>query len=73
MIATIEKEVEQLTLEDTILLVEELWDSIAEKSNEIPLTQWQQTELDTRLQEYTPQSKTRSYSAVHEEIRKSLI
>lgn len=41
--------IEQLSVEERIALVEELWDSIAEAT---PLTEAQRAELDRRLEEH---------------------
>jgi putative addiction module component (TIGR02574 family) len=40
----------KLTLEDRIRLVEDLWDSIAQDQNALPLTPEQAAELDRRLE-----------------------
>jgi putative addiction module component (TIGR02574 family) len=39
----------ELSLEERIKLVEDLWDSIAADQNALPLTAEQKTELDRRL------------------------
>ena len=44
--------IDQLSVEDRLALVEELWDSIAESTGELPLTEAQQAELDRRLAEH---------------------
>jgi putative addiction module component (TIGR02574 family) len=40
----------KLTIEDRIRLVEDLWDSIAQDQNALPLTPEQAAELDRRLE-----------------------
>jgi putative addiction module component (TIGR02574 family) len=40
---------EQLSVEDRISLAQEIWDSIAEKVERMPLTEAQQREVDRRL------------------------
>ena len=42
-------EYEHLSIAERILLVEEIWDSIAAEQEQIPLTQAQKDELDRRL------------------------
>jgi putative addiction module component (TIGR02574 family) len=44
--------IDKLSVDERLALVEELWDSIAESSGELPLTEAQQTELDRRLAEH---------------------
>ena len=41
--------IEQMTIEERLALVEAIWDSIAAKPEEIPLTEAQINELDRRL------------------------
>ncbi len=43
---------EQLSLAERILIVEEIWDSIAAKQAPLPVTSAQQAELDRRLDAY---------------------
>ena len=52
----------QLPLSERIQLVEDLWDSIAAKGSEIPMTPAQHEELEYRLQ--TPSEKTFSFEEV---------
>jgi putative addiction module component (TIGR02574 family) len=47
--------IDRLSVEERLALVEELWDSIAESSGALPLTEAQQTELDRRLAEHEAQ------------------
>jgi putative addiction module component (TIGR02574 family) len=44
--------IDQLSIAERILLVEEIWDSIAATPDEVPLTDAQRTELDRRLAAY---------------------
>lgn len=44
--------IDRLTVEERLALVEELWDSIADSSADLPLTDAQRTELDHRLAEH---------------------
>jgi putative addiction module component (TIGR02574 family) len=44
--------IDQLSVEERLALVEALWDSIAESTGELPLTEAQQAELDRRLAEH---------------------
>ena len=44
--------IDRLSVGERMALVEELWDSIAESTGELPLTEAQQAELDRRLTEH---------------------
>lgn len=48
----------ELSLEERLRLVEDLWDSIASDQNALPLTVEQQTELDRRLDAYEKDGDT---------------
>jgi putative addiction module component (TIGR02574 family) len=45
-------EILELSVPERILLVEDIWDTIAVMPQAIPLTQAQREELDRRLQDY---------------------
>lgn len=44
--------IDRLGIEERLALVEEIWDSIAEDSAAVPLTDAQRAELDLRLAEH---------------------
>ena len=44
--------IDQLSVEERLALVEELWDSIAEDSAAVPLTDAQRAELDRRVADH---------------------
>ena len=46
------KEVSRMELSDKLLLVEDIWDSIALSHSVLPLPEWQKHELDRRYGEY---------------------
>jgi len=46
------QDIDQLQLNQKIVLVESIWDSIAKQSDTLPLPQWQKQELDKRHQEF---------------------
>ena len=48
----IKAEISQLELSEKILLVEDIWDSIASNNFELPMPEWQKQELDSRYKEY---------------------
>lgn len=44
--------IDRLSVEERLTLVEELWDSIADSTADVPLTDAQRVELDCRLAEH---------------------
>ena len=44
--------IRELSLNDRIQLVEDIWDSIAAEQHSIPITEKQRRELDDRLKSY---------------------
>jgi putative addiction module component (TIGR02574 family) len=48
----VETKLQQLTVDERIKLVEDLWDSIAADQGALPITADQKTELDHRLNTY---------------------
>ena len=66
----IRNEIKTLELSEKLLLVEDLWDSIAASNAEIPPLRWQARELNTRYQEYKKGRLEQSdWRAVHDELR----
>jgi putative addiction module component (TIGR02574 family) len=45
-------DIAELSIAERIQLAEDLWDSISEQQEEVPLTEVQQRELDRRLENY---------------------
>ena len=67
----IKAEINQLELSEKILLVEDIWDSIANNNSELPMPEWQKQELDKRYQEYKKGNiELHNCKSVHEELRK---
>ena len=63
----------ELPIEQRIQLVEDLWDSIAADQKALPLTDWQRTELDRRLDAYESDgNRGRAAELVLADIRKRL-
>ena len=57
-------------LAEKLLLVEDLWDSIALSNSELPLPDWQKRELDKRYEEYkTGELKLHDWKAVHNNLK----
>ena len=66
----IRQEVSRLGLAEKLLLVEDLWDSIALSNSELPLPDWQKRELDKRYEEYkTGKQSLHDWNSVHEALR----
>jgi len=66
----IKLEIDRLALSEKLLLVEDVWDSIAISNFELPMPEWQKKELDRRYQEYK-RGKLDLYDweATHTELR----
>ena len=66
----IKDEINRLELSEKLLLVEDIWDSIAASNSEIPMPEWQKQELDRRYKEYSEGSVgLHDWKAVHEGLR----
>lgn len=68
-----ESRLRDLPLAERIKLVEDLWDSIAEEQNALPITPEQKAELDRRLDAYENNANPgRPADEVVAELRKAL-
>ena len=66
----IRKEINQLELSEKLLLVEDIWDSIAVGNSEIPMPEWHKRELDRRFKEYKEgKMGLHDWRRVHKELR----
>jgi putative addiction module component (TIGR02574 family) len=66
----IKQEIDNLNLAEKLLLIEDVWDSIAQSNSDIPMPEWQKRELDRRYKEYQAGTKNLSdWQSVHDEIR----
>ncbi|OIP49951.1 MAG: addiction module protein [Deltaproteobacteria bacterium CG_4_10_14_3_um_filter_60_8] len=64
------QEIDNLALPEKILLVEDIWDSIARSNAELPLPEWQRQELDQRYAEYKAGKATlHDWQDVHAALR----
>ncbi len=69
----IKLEVERLDLSEKLMLVEEIWDSIAESNSELPMPQWQKEELDKRYDAYQKGNiELHSWEDINISIRKKI-
>jgi putative addiction module component (TIGR02574 family) len=63
----------KLNKTEKIILVEELWDSIDDGTDDIPVPEWHVSELDKRYSAYkTGNMELYDWQDVHREIRKKL-
>jgi len=66
----IKAEISQLELAEKLLLVEDVWDSIALSNAELPMMEWQKKELDARYQAYQKGNlELHDWQSVHEGLR----
>lgn len=64
------KEIEKLGLAEKLILVEDIWDAIARENSDVPLPEWQKTELDKRQAGYDSSGlKLHDWQSVHEDLR----
>lgn len=66
----IKDEISRLELSEKLLLVEDIWDSIAASNADIPLPDWQKQELDRRYREFEEgKLELHDWEAVHQDLR----
>ncbi len=66
----IKEEINQLELSEKLLLIEDVWDSIAQSNNELPMPEWQKKELDLRYKSYKAgKQNLHDWESVHESLR----
>jgi len=66
----IKQKISELSLSEKLLLVEDIWDSIAASSPDLPLPEWQKKELDKRYSDYQRGGlELHDWQAVHEGLR----
>ena len=64
------KEVDDLGLSEKLILVEDIWDSIARNNAELPMPEWQKAELDKRYSDYeNGKLELHDWEGVHEKLR----
>ena len=65
------KEIDKLDLSEKLILVEDIWDSIAHSNSELPMPEWQKVELDKRYKEYkSGKLSLHDWKEAHEGLRK---
>lgn len=66
----IKQEINRLELSEKLLLVEDIWDSIAASNSELPMPEWQKYELDRRYKEFKKgKLALHDWKAVHKDLR----
>ncbi len=66
----IKDEISRLELSEKLLLVEDIWDSIASSNAELPMLEWQKKVLDMRYQEYKQGNlELHDWKTVHKDLR----
>ncbi len=66
----IKQEINKLNLAEKLLLVEDIWDSIAQGNSELPMPEWQKLELDKRYKDYKGGGlNLHDWQSVHEALR----
>jgi putative addiction module component (TIGR02574 family) len=64
------EQINQLALPEKLLLVGEIWDSIAASNHDIPMADWHKAELDKRYQDYKEgKLGLLDWEGVHENLR----
>lgn len=67
------KEIDKLDLSAKLILVEDIWDAIARNNEELPMPEWQRTELDRRYNDYKCGNlKLHECGSVHKSLRESV-
>lgn len=63
-------EINKLGLSEKLLLVEDIWDSIADSNAQIPMPDWQKQELDKRYASYlSGGQELHDWQSVHADLR----
>ena len=66
----IKDEINKMGLAEKLLLVEDIWDSIAASNADISMPEWQKKELDNRYSDYKSGRLTvHDWKSVHNELR----
>lgn len=66
-------DIKKLSVAERILLVEDIWDSISTSGEELPITDEQRKELDSRLEAYKKNpDEGKSWKEVKDNIRSHL-
>jgi len=68
----IASEIKNLSIQQKLTLVQDVWDSIALENGRLPIQEWQKIELDKRYEEYKQKKlATFDWKAVHKDLREN--
>ncbi len=66
------REINRLELSEKLLLVEDIWDSIAQKNHFLPMPTWQKVELEKRYNKYQEGVlELHDWKTVHAQLREN--
>ena len=66
----LKSEIGKLDLADKLLLVEDVWESIADENESLPMPEWHQKELESRSEEHRKgELELQESEDVHQAIR----
>lgn len=67
----IESEINKLDTSERLILVERIWNTLAVEKGQMPLSEWQKNELNTRYSDYQNQMVSlHSAEEVHTQLNK---
>jgi len=63
-------EINRLSLSQRLILAQDIWDSIARENANLPMPEWQKSELEKRYDQYrNGNMKLHNWQEVHKELR----
>jgi len=66
----IASEIKKLSISQRLILAQDIWDTIALESGNLPMTEWQKQELDKRYTEYQQGGlELHDWEQLHEKLR----
>ena len=66
----VKREINKMKLAEKLLLIEDVWDSIAQCNSELPMPEWQKKELEKRYKKYKAgEQNLHDWQSVHEDLR----
>ena len=65
-------EIRKLSLPQKLILAQDIWDSIALERGNLPMPEWQKSELEKRYMQYQQgELELHDWQDVHEELRRT--
>jgi putative addiction module component (TIGR02574 family) len=63
-------EINKLSVPQKLILAQDIWDTIALESKQLPMPEWQKKELETRYEKYKEQQEElHDWRQIHIELR----